>query len=351
MYSNPLENDLNYIFEHTAPLWEELRNQRIFITGGTGFFGQWLLESFCWINKKLTLNAKAVVLTRDAKSFAKKSPTIFQDKALYFYEGNVINFQYPEGCFYCVIHAAAEGGIQFKTLSDFLMLETIVQGTKRTLEFTKNCQAEKILFISSGAVYGEKKSEIAFLTEKNLCQFDPIHSVSAYGLGKLLAEYLCNLYAQKYLFSVKIARCFAFVGPYLPLDVHFAIGNFIRNRLNNEEIIIQSDGTPYRSYLYVADLCIWLWTILFRGKNLTPYNVGSDERVSLLEVATLVANAMAPQVNIKIMKTPVATCIPESYVPDISRAREDLHLTPKINLLAAINKTIHFYKSITPSLC
>jgi nucleoside-diphosphate-sugar epimerase len=343
IFFNPLEVDLNYILEHTLPLWDALRNQRIFITGGTGFYGQWLLESFCWINKKLTLNAKGVVLTRHTASFASKNPHIFHDPCLSFYEGNVLDFNYPKGSFHCIIHAAADGGVKFKKISDFLMLETIVQGTKRTLEFAKRCKPKNMLFISSGAVYGKINAETPFLSEEKLCQLDPIQLGSAYALGKVLAEYLCGLYAKEYSIPIKIARCFASVGPYLPLDVHFAIGNFINNRLRNEGIVIKSDGTPYRSYLYAADLCIWLWTILLRGKNLTPYNVGSDQRYSLHEVAELVANTMLPKLKLKIMKTPIATHIPESYVPDISRARKDLNLSPKIGLAESINKTINFY--------
>lgn len=343
MILNPLAADLDYILEHTLALWETLRNQRIFITGGTGFYGQWLLESFCWINRKLTLNAKALVLTRDAKAFARKSPHIFNEPCLAFYEGNVIDFRYPKGSFHSIIHAAADGGVQFKKISDFSMLKTIVQGTRHTLAFAKNCKPKNILFISSGAVYGKINALTPFLSEEKLSQFDPIHLDSAYAMGKVLAEYLCRLYAKEYSMRIKIARCFASVGPYLPLDVHFAIGNFINHRLRHEEIIIKSDGTPYRSYLYAADLCIWLWTILFLGKNLRPYNVGSDERYSLREVAEFVANTRIPKLKLKIMKNPSLNTIPDSYVPDISRAQNDLNLAPKVGLREAIHKTINFY--------
>jgi len=71
---NVITDDLNHVLHYTKPLWEELRGKKIFITGGTGFFGCWLLESFAWANDKLKLNAEALVLSRNPEAFAQKVP-------------------------------------------------------------------------------------------------------------------------------------------------------------------------------------------------------------------------------------------------------------------------------------
>lgn len=340
MKKNDLANDLDYILNETLLLWEELRNQQIFITGGTGFFGRWLLESFVWINKILKLNAKITILTRDITFFAKKCPSLFKEKSLQFHQGNIMECKFPKGHFSYMIHAAMDGNHSPTSLE---MLNTIVQGTKNCLEFAKCCGVTKFLFISSGAMYG-KQSGISFIKEKNVSQLDISEGTSSYAAGKFIAELMCKLYASQYGFSVKIARCFAFLGPFLPLN-YFAVGNFIHNRLNNESIKIKGDGYVRRSYLYTADLCIWLWTILFRGGNLVAYNVGSNESYSLREIANLIANMMEPKVDVCVENIAFAHTTPKNYIPDITLAKEELNLTPRINLLSALNSTVTWFLS------
>src|SRR3981189_3928236 len=109
MAQKPLPtSDLDHILNETRALWEEMRNKRIFITGGTGFFGCWLLESFSYINHQLDLNDCATVLTRDPAAFAMKCPHLAADPALAFHAGDVRSFSFPEGDFHYVIHAATE---------------------------------------------------------------------------------------------------------------------------------------------------------------------------------------------------------------------------------------------------
>ena len=339
MAINSLAQDLDDILVQTYDLWDELRSQRIFITGGTGFFGCWLLESLIWANDKLGLNTEVVVLTRNYDAFRKKAPHLANHPSIQFIIGDVTSFNFPEGNFSHVIHAATEASAKLNEENPLLMFETIVQGTRHTLEFAKLCQAKKFLLTSSGAVYGKQPSALTHIPEDYIGAPDPTHAQSAYGEGKRAAEMLCTLYGKQYGFETKIARCFAFVGPYLPLDTHFAIGNFIRDGLQGGPILVNGDGTPYRSYLYAADLAVWLWTILLKGRSCYPYNVGSDVDITISNVARLVGSVFQPPIEVVIAKKPSGEKPGQRYVPLTTRAFSELGLKPIIALEEAIQRT------------
>src|ERR1035437_7174328 len=228
---NPLKADLNHILAHTQGLWDEFRGKRLFITGGTGFFGCWLLESLAWGNDKLGLNVKAKVFNRNPDAVARKAPHLAHHPAISFHIGDVRNFEFPEGPFSHVIHAATEASAKLNAENPLLMFDTIIEGTRHTLDFAVYVGAKKVLLASSGAVYGRQPPEMTHILEDYHGAPDPLDPKSAYGEGKRAAEMLCCLYARKHSLEPKIARCFAFVGPFLPLDTPFAIGNFIRDGL------------------------------------------------------------------------------------------------------------------------
>ena len=337
---NLLATDLDHVLAHTAEVWDDLRGQRIFLTGGTGFFGCWLLESFAWANEKLGLEAEAVVLTRDPAAFRVKAPHLAANPAIRFHVGDVRSFDFPDGKFSHVIHAATEASAKLNHENPLLMLETIVEGTRHALDFTVACGAKKFLLTSSGAVYGKQPPELTHISEEYVGAPDPLDSASAYGEGKRLAELLCVLYRRQHGLETKIARCFAFVGPYLPLNAHFAIGNFIRDALHGGPIKVHGDGTPYRSYLYAADLATWLWTILFKGQPCRPYNVGSEDVRSIAAMADAVADIFEGVV-VKIAQRPSLGVV-SRYVPMTSRAENELGLRTWIPLENAIAKTLRY---------
>jgi dTDP-glucose 4,6-dehydratase len=339
------EEDLLHIFNQGAHNWEALRGKSVFITGATGFFGKWLLDSFLFINKKLSLNARVCALSRNPDGFLNEFPFYKDELSITFIKGDIISCEFPKGPFQFIIHAATDADAKLNSDNPLLMLDTTTVGTRRVLDFAKTQPLEAFLLTSSGAVYGKQPAEVTHVKEEQCFKIDINDPASAYAEGKRVAELYCSVYYKQFQVPVKIARCFAFVGPYLPLDKHFAIGNFILNAIDQNNIVIKGDGTPYRSYLYAADLTIWLWTILIQGKNNTPYNVGSSEDYSLKTVAEKVAES-TPGIDVEIFGVPDATRPVERYVPDINFTKNQLGLKVLFNLNRSIERTKEFYAGL-----
>ena len=336
--------DLDLILERTRPLWDDARRRRIFLTGGTGFFGSWLVESFCHINRALELDAQLVVLTRNPAAFAAKCPHLAAEAGVTLHAGDVRKFEFPAGAFDFVLHAATATDARLIEADPVEAFSTIVAGTERVLAFAAACGARRFLLTSSGAIYGKQPPDLTHVPETYPGGPDPLAPSSVYAEGKRAAEMLCALHAQKSGLDCAIARCWAFCGPHLPLDQHFAIGNFIGDVLAGRPIRIQGDGTPRRSYLYAADLAIWLWTMLFRGPSLVPINVGSPQDVSILELARTVASVLRPETEIQAARTPDPAVPPPRYVPSVDRARDLLGLAPTVSLEEGIRRTAAWYR-------
>ena len=246
-----------------------------------------------------------MVLTRNPKSFAAKMPHLAGRADLSFVAGDVRDFSFPAGAFAFVIHAGTTSSAPVEPLE---MFGTIVDGTRRVLELAATHGTRKLLFVSSGAVYGRQPSELTHIPEDYVGAPDPLDPASAYGEGKRAAELLCSMSAGKQGLEIKIARCFAFVGPHLPLNAHFAVGNFLRDGLASGPIQVLGNGTPVRSYLYSAELAVWLWTILFQGANARAYNVGSETCLTIAETAHAVADSFSPQLPVRIQTTTILNC-------------------------------------------
>jgi len=341
---NRLAQDLEFIAANTQGLWDELRGERVFITGGTGFFGCWLVESFCFVNHLLGLGAHATILTRKPEAFAQKCPHLASDGGVTLQAGDVRTFSFPEGEYRYIIHAATQTSAKQAADSPLEMLSTIIAGTERTLQFAVTHGTKKFLLTSSGAVYGKQPANVTHVPEDYAGAPDPLEPSSVYAEGKRAAELLCALYQKKAILECKIARCWAFCGPHLSLDQHFAIGNFIGDVLAGRPIQIRGDGTPRRSYLYAAELAVWLWTILFRAPTLVPFNVGSSHHVSILELAQTVVATLSPQTEIRVAQKAVAGVPPLLYIPCVDRARKVLGLRQIIGLEECIRRTAKWHE-------
>ena len=319
-----------------------LGGRRILVTGGTGFVGKWLLESLAWARDRLGTRFDITVLTRDPERFQDEYPRLGALRFVRFARGDV---REPglSGSFDGIVHAATTTVATVGASRHRDLLETIVIGGDAILGIAARSGSIPVLLTSSGAVYGALPPTIDKVEETFTGAPDPLRADNAYHEGKRIAELQCALYADEFGIEPKIARMFAFVGPYLPLDAHFAIGNFLRDGFAGRRVEVSGDGRPLRSYLYATDLIAWLLAIFVRGTPMRAYNVGSEVPIDIAGLATLVAERTgAPGTIVRETSDPAVP--PPRYVPSSERIRAELHVTQRVGLSMAIDRTISYMK-------
>lgn len=341
------QDDLDLIISITPEFWSRFDGARIFITGGTGFIGMWLLEVMQYANDRLGSRIELVVLSRNIELARKHAPYLFNRPDTTLLAGDICNVCPSPGKLDLCIHAATDVGDPSKAGDPLGVFDSIVLGTRRILDLAHSSGASRFLLTSSGAVYGPQPSNMERIAETYGGAPDSLLPSSAYGNGKRAAEWLATTIAAQSGFEACVARIFALIGPGLPLNGNFAAGNFVRDALAGQVITIQGDGRPLRSYLYMADLCIWLLRILSSGRSGQAYNVGSERSVSIADLAGQVINVAGSNGTINI-QTPVVRDTPAPrYVPDTFKARTELDLVEYTPLNVALLKTIHWSRLST----
>lgn len=336
MSKSIFESDLNFIYTKCANELELLSGKTIFVTGGTGFFGKWLLETINYANLKLERPIKLHVLTRSPEKFSSSYPHILNSN-ITLIKGSLNNFELQESCEY-FLHAAADVA---STLSNNTKSDQVKDATETTqyiLNKVKNSSIKNFLFTSSGAVYGSKNSSMSPSIETETLG---ISETSAYGEAKIACEKLLTNEFKDTELNLVIARCFAFTGAHLPTDTTFATGNFIANLLNDENIIIKGDGSPQRTFMYMADLCIWLIKLFVKNKGIEIVNVGSDEVVDIEQLANEISS-FNKKCDVEILETRKNGPVP-SYVPNIKKAKDEFGLVNYFNFKDSISKTIDWF--------
>lgn len=333
-----LEEDLRSITSRLGASWQALRGARIFFTGATGFIGRWMLEALCRADRLHGLDLSVTLLTRDPQRFAANHRDLAAYPAFTAVRGDVLSLE-PDGATYThVIHGATDASADLNENDPLRMFDTITTGTRKTLDFARAAGVRRYFFMSSGAVYGAQPWSIERVTEDFLGGPDIATHRSAYGEGKRAAEQLCTIYRKQFAMDIVTARIFALLGPMLSLDIHFAAGNFIRDAMAGRKITVVSDGRAERSYLYSADLTEWLWAIVLRAEPGAVYNVGSEDAVSIAELAQRTSELLGGA-GCEILGKADPGWNPGRYVPCTEKIRRELNLTATVGLDEAIRRT------------
>ena len=317
---------------------------KILITGGTGFFGKALLRHWSGESEIGKTVPEISVLSRDPETFKKNYPELTKNNWINFIKGDIL---VPEsiinGKYSHIIHGATDSTNSSK-LTKLERYKQIVNGTQNMLDYAIKNKIKRFLLTSSGGVYGEQPKELNKIEETFNGKPDTLNPNNVYSIAKISAEHLCTIYQATYNLETVIARCFTFVGRDLPLKEHYAIGNFINDAITNNEIIIQGDGTPIRTYMDQRDLARWIIKILEYGKSGNAYNVGSEEKVSLNELALVVRNTIAK--NSKIIKKNNKESNRIKYVPSVKKAKTELNLEIEYNLKESLLEIVRHTKKI-----
>lgn len=300
-------------------LADELAGRHLLITGGTGFFGRWLLAALSKLNQQGN-DISVTIASRDPARFLALHPGYRDCAWLNWLAGDIRSLRtLPGRPADLILHAAADTSAAAQA-NPLELFDTLIEGARRVFDLAVSSRVARVLVTGSGAQYGAAP-DCGGISESysGACASNAV--ASAYGEGKRAQETLAALYAQHHGLEVVMTRCFAFAGPGLPLDGHFAIGNFVRDALQSDEIVLSSSGEAVRSYLHGADLAVWLLTLLLRGVPGAAYNVGSDQAITIAELAQRVVARIAPHKTLRILGRPDGAAR-SYYVPDITRAKE-----------------------------
>jgi dTDP-glucose 4,6-dehydratase len=328
------------------PELESLRGTRLLLTGGTGFIGTWLLEHLAHLNERWVEPCRVYIPTRQPDAFAARAPHLWRRPEFTFITGDVQVFALPDAPCDYIIHAAGSASPHLKVQQPVEVGETIVAGTRRMLDVAREWGTRRMLFLSSGAVYGTQPPALERVSEDYAGGPDLSLPSSTYAEGKRYAESLCAAYAAAHSVPVCIARPFTFAAPYLDLDAGFALSDFLRDALHGQPLHILGDGSTVRSYAGATDMLRMLWAVLLRGQPGRAFNVGSESPVSVLELAQEVVRALGHPLAIEVTQQPVPGRLPERYLPDLARLRQEVSVQPISELADLVRETLEWTQAV-----
>lgn len=342
----PLAEDRRLVLERTRPLWESLRGRRLLLVGGTGFVGCWLLETLLAAQDALDLGAEVVILSRHPAGFAARAPHLAGHPAVHVVAGHPAAAELPPGPFALAIHAPACAPGAGAVPPAGAMVRDLLVATRRVLAHCGVTGVERLLLVSTGAVYRPVPAAEA------VGETHPLVGVSAgpeptYPQVRREVEDLCRDAAAAQGFALAIARGFSFLGPHLPLDRRFAVGDFLQDAAAARPVRVAGSGRAVRSYLYAADLAEWLWTILLRGRAGAAYNVGGSRPVTIADLARVAGQAAQPPQPVVVAGEAAPGAAPDHYLPDTTLARREFGLAETVTLSAAVARTLAWLRART----
>lgn len=276
--------------------WDKLNNKTILVTGATGLIGRFLIDLLMYKNFNNNLQCNIVAMCRSKD----KASEIFDKyldsnmfKLLICDVRDKINDDYNIDY---IIHAASNTyPIQYAT-DPVGTITTSVMGTYNLLEYCSKYQVKRFIYISSFEVYGTVNN-VNEIMESDFGFIDCTILRSCYPEGKRTSESLCIAFSEQKNVNTSIVRLSRVFGPTMNLNSSLATAQFIKNSINNTDIVLKSNGEQMYSYNYVGDAVTAILTVLLNGKNKEAYNVSDNKfDAQLRDFAGIAANISGKKV-------------------------------------------------------
>ena len=327
----------DFFDRHTAfkNLAQEVGNNSFFVTGGSGLFGSWILSFFDWCVRRKYSEPELTILSRQNLSSS--------SSRIKYICGDIENFQNHGGKSTYTLHMAAPSASEtFRSMDELNKFYVLAKGTENLLNYARLNTEKRTLVLSSGALYGGfDETRVSHISESERQAPAYAESLQALSIGKRVSEFLTKEFCDRGHVDASVARCFSFIGPGLPTNLHYAVGNFVAQAVKGEDIVINGSGKPIRSFMYLGDMVFWIMTILLRGKSGEDYNVGSREGISISSLANEIVTVLGAKSKVVVLgKSDQTSGNPPNYyyVPDTFKAERELSLFCRASLRESIKE-------------
>lgn len=339
-----ISEDVERIVASTPVDWKAFDNKRVLVTGASGFLPAYIVETLLHLKRTSGIDVHVTALVRNRENFTARFVHHLDNPNLSVLVQDVakpISLVLPH---HFIIHAASQASPKYYGVDPVGTLSANVLGTMQLLELARNHPVISFMYFSSGEVYGETQSVPT--KEQDYGYIDPTSVRSCYAESKRMAENMCVSWHAQYNVPTKIIRPFHTYGPGMRLDDGRVYADFVRDVIENRPIVVKSAGTATRAFCYLADATAGFFTVLLKGENGVPYNVGNSQaEISVLDLANLLAG-LYPEKQLKVIKEHIQRDYLQSPIsrncPDASRIKS-LGWEPKTSLADGFKRTIESY--------
>lgn len=344
--NNIIEKDIREIVDFSIP-WEYLNNKSILVTGATGMLAFYIVETLMFLNVKHNANIVVYALSRDIAR-AKRMYKHHCDSKLKHIMADLNEPISFEEKINIVIHAASLASPKFYKTTPVFTIKPNVMGTSNLLDICVKNNAEQFLMFSSSEIYGAVDSSNKFLTEENYGVVDPLDLRSCYAESKRMAETMCVSWAEQYGLTAKIARPFHTYGPGMRLDDGRVFADFVSNIVNNEDIVLNSDGMSSRPFCYITDATRAFFIILLKGESKNAYNVANPEQnIKIRDLASLLVDIFSEKkLEVRFSSKTSKYYMPSKVIdqlPCIEKIKK-LGWVPEIDVREGFYRTVMSYE-------